>query len=115
VTQQTISWPASDFTRIPYAVYRDPALFDRERGRIFRGETWSYLLLEAEIPNPGDFRTTYVGNSPVIVNRDEEGAIHAFVNRCAHRGATVRRESHGNKLAIPGMKVEVEAVVGIGR
>ena len=96
MTQQTISWPASDFTRIPYAVYRDPALFDREQERIFRGETWSYLLLEAEIPNPGDFRTTYVGNSPVIVNRDEEGAIHAFVNRCAHRGATVRRETHGN-------------------
>src|SRR6266496_3236000 len=33
---------------------------------------------------------------PVIVNRDAGGSIHAFVNRCAHRGALVRRELSGN-------------------
>jgi len=34
--------------------------------------------------------------TPIIVNRDETGAIKAFVNRCAHRGALVRRELSGN-------------------
>ncbi|MGB9647841.1 MAG: Rieske 2Fe-2S domain-containing protein [Stellaceae bacterium] len=51
---------------------------------------------EAEMPNPGDFRTTYVCDIPVIVDRDANGTIHALVNRCAHRGATVRREVSGN-------------------
>jgi anthranilate 1,2-dioxygenase large subunit len=48
------------------------------------------------IPEPGDFRAAYVGDTPVIVNRDQDGELRAFVNRCAHRGALVRREIHGN-------------------
>ncbi|HEU0155813.1 MAG TPA: Rieske 2Fe-2S domain-containing protein, partial [Stellaceae bacterium] len=71
-------------------------VYAREQERIFRGRVWNFLALEAEIPNPGDFRTGYVGDTPVVVNRDMTGKIHAFVNRCAHRGALVRRELSGN-------------------
>ena len=90
------TWPTADMTRIPYAAYRDPELYKEEQYRIFRGPTWSYLALEAELPNPGDFLTTSVGDTPVIVNRDRDGVLHAFVNRCAHRGSIVRREAFGN-------------------
>jgi anthranilate 1,2-dioxygenase large subunit len=89
-------WPALDYSRVPYRLYHEAAIYEREQERIFRGPTWNFLGLEAEIPNPGDFRTTYVGETPVVVNRDTEGAVRAFVNRCAHRGALVRRELSGN-------------------
>jgi anthranilate 1,2-dioxygenase large subunit len=89
-------WPTLDYSRVPYRLYHDPEAYHREQERIFRGPTWNFLGLEAEMPNPGDFRTTYVGDTPVIVNRDANGTIHAFVNRCAHRGAMVRREISGN-------------------
>ena len=89
-------WPTLDYSRVPYRLYHDPEAYQREQERIFRGPTWNFLGLEAEIPNPGDFRTTYVGDTPVIVNRDANGTIHALVNRCAHRGAMVRREMSGN-------------------
>lgn len=89
-------WPSADCTRIPYGFYRDPEVFALEQRRIFHGPVWCFLGLEAEIPSPGDFRVTVVGETPVIVNRAMDGTVHAFVNRCAHRGATVRRESHGN-------------------
>jgi anthranilate 1,2-dioxygenase large subunit len=89
-------WPTLDYSRVPYRLYHDPEAYQREQQRIFRGPTWNFLGLEAEMPNPGDFRTTYVGDTPVIVNRDANGAIHALVNRCAHRGAMVRREMSGN-------------------
>jgi anthranilate 1,2-dioxygenase large subunit len=89
-------WPALDYSRVPYRLYHDRELYDREQERIFRGPVWNYLALDAEIPNPGDFRAAYVGDTPVIVNRDKDGAIRAFVNRCAHRGALVRRELAGN-------------------
>jgi anthranilate 1,2-dioxygenase large subunit len=89
-------WPTLDYSRVPYRLYHDPEAYEREQERIFRGPTWNFLGLEAETPNLGDFRTTYVGDIPVIVNRDANGTIHALVNGCAHRGAMVRREMSGN-------------------
>ena len=89
-------WPTLDYSRVPYRLYHDPEAYQREQERIFRGPTWNFLGLEAEVPNPGDFRTTYVGDTAIIVNRDANGTIHALVNRCAHRGAMVRREMSGN-------------------
>ena len=68
-------WPTLDYSRVPYRLYHDPEAYQREQERIFRGPTWNFLGLEAEIPNPGDFRTTYVGDIPVIVNRDANGTI----------------------------------------
>jgi len=90
---------ADDGTRIPYAAYTDSVVFAREQEWIFEGPTWNYLGLEAEIPNPGDFRLTYVGCRQVILNRTLEGNVRAFVNQCAHRGAPVRREEFGNANA----------------
>jgi anthranilate 1,2-dioxygenase large subunit len=89
-------WPALDYSRVPYRLYHDAEAYEREQERIFRGPTWNFLGLEAEIANNGDFRAAYVGDTPVVVNRGANGAIHAFVNRCAHRGAMVRRELSGN-------------------
>ncbi len=89
-------FPRSDFSRVPYRVYHDPEIYARELDRVFRGRAWSFLGLDAEIPNPGDFRACFIGDTPVIYNRDKDGAVHAFVNRCAHRGALVRREVAGN-------------------
>lgn len=89
-------WPALDYSRVPYRLYHDAEIYAREQERIFRGPVWNFLGLDAEIPNPGDFRATYVGDTPVIFNRDRSGTVNAFVNRCAHRGALVRREVCGN-------------------
>ncbi|HVH76711.1 MAG TPA: Rieske 2Fe-2S domain-containing protein [Stellaceae bacterium] len=89
-------WPAKDYSRVPYRLYHDAELYAREQERIFRGPTWNFLGFEAEIPNPGDFRQTLVGETPIVVNRGENGEVTAFVNRCAHRGAMVRRELCGN-------------------
>ncbi|WP_284945899.1 Rieske 2Fe-2S domain-containing protein [Acidisoma cladoniae] len=90
------SFPQSDCSQIPYGMYRDPDIYALEQEKIFRGPVWNYLALECEVPKPGDFRVIAVGDTPVIVNRAKDGSIHAVVNRCAHRGATVQRQLHGN-------------------
>ncbi|KDU96605.1 3-phenylpropionate dioxygenase [Komagataeibacter rhaeticus] len=90
------TFPAADCSRIPYGMYRDPDVFELEQERIFRGPIWNYLALEAEIPDPGDYRLIAVGDTPVIVNRARDGSLHALVNRCSHRGAEVQRNLHGN-------------------
>ncbi|MFZ6649329.1 aromatic ring-hydroxylating oxygenase subunit alpha [Undibacterium sp. TJN25] len=89
------SW-TDDLTRIPYWIYQDKTVYDDEQQKIFSGPTWSYLCLDAEIPNKGDFRTTFIGEMPVIVVRGEDEEIYSFENRCAHRGALIALEDGGN-------------------
>lgn len=91
-----VNWPRNDYSRVPYWLYHDQRIYDLEQERIFKGPTWSYVGLEAEIPNPGDFHTTFIGETPVIVSRAMDGSLHVVVNRCAHKGAIVRREPRGN-------------------
>jgi len=91
-----IDWPQNDYSRVPYSVYHDPDLYQLEMERVFRGRCWSYLAFEAEVPKPGDFRTTWVGDTPVVVSRNDDGQLHAFVNRCSHRGAQIVREVSGH-------------------
>lgn len=93
--QHTIVWSRPGYTRIPYDVYNDAATTRAEQERIFHGATWSYLCLDAELPEPGSYRTTHVGYTPVVVVKDDDGEIYAFENRCAHRGALIALEKSG--------------------
>jgi anthranilate 1,2-dioxygenase large subunit len=90
------AWPFEDVSRVPFRVYTDPAIYAREQERIFQGPTWNFLALEVEIPNGGDFKTTQVGDAPVIVVRTAEGQINAMVNRCAHKGSLICFKPRGN-------------------
>jgi anthranilate 1,2-dioxygenase large subunit len=92
-------WPRKDYSRVPFRLYHDPQLYERELEKIFQGPTWSFIGLEAEIPNPGDFRASYIGETPIVFSRDDDGQVKGFVNRCAHRGALVQREISGNTKA----------------
>lgn len=94
-TEHTVHWRGPGLTRVPYGIYGDPSVALREQQRIFLGPTWSYLCLEVELPEPGSYRTTHVGEVPVIVVRDEDAEIYAFENRCAHRGALIALEKSG--------------------
>ena len=89
-------WPADALNTIPDWVYTSQALYDREMDRIFRGDTWNFVALEAEIPNVGDYKRSYVGSVPVVVSRAEDHSIAVFENRCAHRGAEFCRHNQGN-------------------
>ena len=85
---------------MPFRVYTDPQQYALEQERIFKGETWSYLCLASEIPNPGDWVATTVGEVAVIVARGTDGAINAFVNRCAHRGNLLCLKNSGHDREI---------------
>ncbi|MBK6411668.1 anthranilate 1,2-dioxygenase large subunit AndAc [Sphingopyxis sp.] len=89
-------FPREDGSRVPYAVFSSQAIYEREQERIYRGHTWNFLGLEAEIKNSGDFKSTFVGDTPVVMTRTEDGGLAAWVNRCAHRGAVVCRLARGN-------------------
>ena len=81
--------------RVHRRVYTDPAIFAEEQRRIFR-KVWLWLGHESQVRNPGDFFTTRLAGDRVIVTRHTDGRIHAFHNRCSHRGAEVCLASSGN-------------------
>ena len=72
------AWPAEGLTRVPYWVYQDEALYCREQERVFRGETWNFLGLEAELLGSRAHRATFVGDTRVVVTRDANGLLEAF-------------------------------------
>ena len=94
---RVIKWERSDSSRIPFAVYTQPDTHQKELERFFYKGHWSYVGLEAEIPQPGDFKRTAIGERSVVMTRDLKGQIHVVENVCAHRGMAFCRERHGNK------------------
>ena len=92
----SFKWPDEGVSRIPDWVYTSKEIYDLEQERIFRGRTWNFVGLEAEIPKPGDFRRSFVGDTSVVVSRTADGRIAVFQNRCAHRGAEFCREFRGH-------------------
>jgi len=98
--QPALQWPAEGNARVPYRVFSDPEVYRQELGRIFLGPTWQFLTLAGELPKPGDYLTTFLGETPIIVTRGHDGEIHAMLNRCAHRGNLVclKRRGHADNL-----------------
>jgi salicylate 5-hydroxylase large subunit len=93
---QPIAWKPGSTQHIPNAVYSDPALYARELDTFFYGKHWSYVGLECEIPNAGDFKATQIGEKPVILVRNHDMTVHVVENRCAHKGVKFCQTSHGN-------------------
>ncbi len=80
------------------AFYHDPAIYERDMQRVFRRH-WHCLGHASVIPNPNDFELFLLGDEQVILTRDGDGAIHAMLNVCRHRGAEVCTEQRGNAKA----------------
>ena len=89
-------WDQEGTSRIPFSVYTDESTHQLELERLFYKSHWCYVGLEAEIPEPGDFKRTVIGERSVIMVRDDDGEINVVENVCAHRGMRFCRKKHGN-------------------
>ena len=90
-------WDQPGSSRIPFWAYTDESLYKRELERLFYQGHWCYVGLEAEIPNPGDYKRSVIGERSVILTRAADGGVNVVENVCAHRGMQFCRERHGNK------------------
>ncbi|WP_395686135.1 aromatic ring-hydroxylating dioxygenase subunit alpha [Caenimonas koreensis] len=98
------NWTDATSSRVPFWAYTDAQLYQRELDRIFYGDHWSYVGLEIEVPNIGDFKLSWIGERQVILVRDRvapkdratDTGIRVVENRCAHRGVRFCQQPHGN-------------------
>jgi choline monooxygenase len=80
--------------------YTDPAILDLEKSRIFR-RTWQLVGTLSQpcgqtangvpltISDPETFFTAEVIGEPVVIVRDNHGALRAFSNVCRHRAGPI--------------------------
>lgn len=69
-------------------VYTDPAHFEREYQKLLKRVPIP-LTASAALPEP---RMAYAHNDmgiPILLTRDADGIVHAFLNACTHRGAKI--------------------------
>ena len=71
---------------LPASSYADPAHFEHERRAVFR-RGWVCLGVTDELPAAGAWSARTVGGVPVLVVRDRDGQLRAFLNVCRHRAA----------------------------
>ncbi|MFA5963347.1 MAG: aromatic ring-hydroxylating dioxygenase subunit alpha [Sphingomonas sp.] len=86
---------AEGIFRVDRAIFRDPEIFDLEMRHVFEAG-WVFLGIDSQAPERHDYFTTQIGRVPVIVMRDHEGQLGAFVNSCPHKGAQIAQTAQGN-------------------
>ncbi|MET9296316.1 aromatic ring-hydroxylating dioxygenase subunit alpha [Streptomyces sp. NPDC003077] len=79
---------------LPGSWYTDSRVFAREREHLFEA-LWICAVRAADLEGPGAFRTVQVGRESVLVVRDRDGGLGAFLNVCRHRGARLCTEESG--------------------
>ena len=76
-------------------IFVNEEIYREEQERLF-ARAWLFVGHESQIPNPGDFFVSGMGEESVILCRDRAGEIHVFLNSCRHRGMKVCRYDEGN-------------------
>lgn len=79
---------ADEVVRVPASSYTDPELFELEKKRIFR-RLPLMVAPSCEIPEPGDYKTMDICGVPLLLVRQKDGSVAAFLNMCTHRGNPV--------------------------
>ena len=70
------------------AAYDSPERLRQEKDILFR--KYPLLMgLSGQLRGPGDFLTDDFSGVPIVVVRDGDGVVRAFLNVCQHRGARV--------------------------
>ncbi len=71
---------------LPGRYYYEPAIYALEQERIF-SRLWVCVGRADETPDPGSYVLRDLGRESVLVLRDRQGRLRAYLNVCRHRGA----------------------------
>jgi phenylpropionate dioxygenase-like ring-hydroxylating dioxygenase large terminal subunit len=81
--------------QISREIFVNEDIYAEEQERVF-ARAWLFVGHESQVPNPGDYFVSGMGEESVILCRDRAGQIHVFLNSCRHRGMKVCRYDEGS-------------------
>ena len=121
---ESVKKPVEQARHLPGYLYSDSKLLDLEKQKIFMKD-WLCVAREEELEKIGDFMTFDILGEPLLLTRDENGALNALVNMCSHRGVEVADGSgnakefscpyHGWLYDLEGKLIGASTVFGGGR
>jgi phenylpropionate dioxygenase-like ring-hydroxylating dioxygenase large terminal subunit len=85
---------ADSVMEIDVREYYDPGQFEREKIELFRNYP-QFVGPSCMIPEPGDYFAFDDTGIPILVVRNQERELRAFVNICSHRGAPLNECESG--------------------
>jgi phenylpropionate dioxygenase-like ring-hydroxylating dioxygenase large terminal subunit len=111
---------------LPAAFYRDPAVFERVRERVF-ARSWQLVDGAERASAPGSVLPfSFVEGcveEPLLLTRDTAGALHGLSNVCTHRGnllctgpevaQSLRCRYHGRRFALDGRFLSMPEFEGV--
>ena len=85
---------ADNMMEIDVSEYSDPAQFQREKTQLFRNYP-QFVGPSSVVPEPGDYFAFDDTGVPILIVRQADNSLQAFVNICSHRGAPLNECDHG--------------------
>ena len=82
-------------TEIHKDCYISAEVFALEMEHLF-ANTWVYVGHASQVPKPGDFYSTTVGDQAVVMVRHSDDTVRVLYNRCAHKGVQVAPDGAGH-------------------
>jgi phenylpropionate dioxygenase-like ring-hydroxylating dioxygenase large terminal subunit len=76
--------------------YLEESVFQVEKQAVF-GRGWQFACHVSKVANPGDAFPVKCGEVPLLVVRDLEGELQAYLNVCRHRGHELVKEPCNRK------------------
>jgi phenylpropionate dioxygenase-like ring-hydroxylating dioxygenase large terminal subunit len=87
---------ADEVYTVRAADYLNPTRLQTEKEILFR-KTPLVLGFSVEIPAPGDFKLHEETGVPILLTRNGQGQMKAFLNACRHRGAKLTEKPCGHQ------------------
>ncbi len=78
----------ADGHSLPAGLYSREDVFEADVDVFFR-KHWICIGLECDVPEPGDANVIDIGNSSLIILRDDDNQIRVVHNVCRHRGSRI--------------------------
>ncbi|SCW78801.1 Rieske 2Fe-2S family protein [Rhizobium mongolense subsp. loessense] len=78
----------ADGHSLPAGLYSREDVFEADVDVFFR-KHWICIGLECDVPEPGDANVIDIGNSSLIMLRDDDNQIRVVHNVCRHRGSRI--------------------------
>src|SRR5262245_41304400 len=80
--------PLKQARTLPADWYLDPEMIALETRKLF-AQSWLVAGRRELVSGPGTYLTAEIAGQPIVVVRDLDGVLRAFINVCRHRAAVV--------------------------